>query len=115
MAARGRCQRTLAPFLADLITPNLILNGALTEARREEAGARIEPLIVRIPKGKVILRSGEVVNEDAARTLEGFHAARRQGRSVRVLLGNLLFTAILVFFMSRYVFFYQRSYRRERP
>ncbi len=107
-------ERTLAPFLADLITPNLILNGALTEARREEAGARIEPLIVRIPKGKVILRSGEVVNEDAARTLEGFHAARRQGRSVRVLLGNLLFTAILVFFMSRYVFFYQRSYRRER-
>lgn len=104
----------LAPFLADLITPNLILNAALTETRREEAGTRIEPLIVRIPKGKVILRRGEVVNEDAARTLDGFHAARREGRSVRVLLGNLLFTAILVFFMSRYVFFYQRSYRRER-
>ncbi len=107
-------ERALGAFLSDLITPNLILNGTLTQARREEAAERIEPLIVRIPKGKVLLRRGEIVSEDAARTLAGFQAARKQGRSGRVLLGNLLFTALLLFFMSRYVFFYQRSYRRER-
>jgi putative nucleotidyltransferase with HDIG domain len=107
-------ERALAPFLSDMVTTNLILNGALTEARREEAAERIEPLIVRIPKGKMLLRRGEVVSEDAARTLEGFHVARREVTSGKALLGNLLFTALLLFFMSRYVFLYQRSYRMER-
>jgi putative nucleotidyltransferase with HDIG domain len=113
-AASADEERSLIPFLSDVVTPNLILNGALTEARREEAAERIEPLIVRIPKGKMLLRRGELVSEDAARTLEGFHTARREGSSGRALLGNLLFTTLLLFFMSRYVFFYQRSYRRER-
>ncbi|HXH28205.1 MAG TPA: HDIG domain-containing protein, partial [Candidatus Polarisedimenticolia bacterium] len=59
-------------------------------------------------------RRGEVVSEDAARTIAALNAARAAGASGRAILGNLLLMALLLFFISRYVFFYQRSYRRER-
>jgi cyclic-di-AMP phosphodiesterase PgpH len=107
-------RRALLPFLSDLIVPTLTYNGAVTEARRQEAAARIEPLLLRIPKGKVLLRAGEVVSEGAARTLRAFNDARDPTARGRVLLANMLFTCLLLFFMSRYVFFYQKSYRNER-
>ncbi|MFQ5878117.1 MAG: HD family phosphohydrolase [Acidobacteriota bacterium] len=112
--AGRREEAAVAPLLTELIAPNLIFNRALTDDRRQEAADRIEPLIVRVPKGKVILRRGEVVSEDKARVLEAFHEARREGSSAGAILGNLLFMALLLFFLSRYVFFYQKSYRRER-
>ncbi len=112
--AGPREAEVLGPFLQDLITPNLVFDSALTEARRQEAAARIEPLIVRIPKGKVLLRQGEVVSEDAARTLAVWEAARDESASGRALIGNVLFMSLLLFFMSRYVFFYQKAYQRER-
>lgn len=104
----------LAPLLADLITPNLVFNDALTEALRQEAGERVDPLIVRVPKGKVLVRRGEVVSEEMLRTLAAYNRARDVGASGTVILGNLLLLSLLLFFMSRYVFFYQKSYSRER-
>ncbi|MBI4169943.1 MAG: hypothetical protein HY510_08405, partial [Acidobacteria bacterium] len=60
--AAARERAAAWPILQDLIGPNLVFDGALTEARRQEAASRVEPLIVRIPKGKVLLRRGEVVS-----------------------------------------------------
>jgi len=104
----------LGRFVSDLVTPNLIYNGALSEARRHEASARIEPLLVRIPKGKVLLRAGEVAGEDSERALRAFNDARDPGATGRILLANVLFMGLLLFFMSRYVFFYQKSYKDQR-
>src|SRR6185503_4391101 len=61
--------RAAGAYLQDLVAPNLVFNGALTEARRLEAAERVEPLVVRIPKGKILLRRGEIVGEAAARTV----------------------------------------------
>lgn len=107
-------QASLGTLVADLVTPNLAYNAVVTETRRREAAERIEPLVVRIAKGKILLRRGEVVSEDAARALTAFDDARRAGVSGRVILGNLLLMALLLFFMARYAFFYQQSARRDR-
>jgi cyclic-di-AMP phosphodiesterase PgpH len=112
--ASPREAESLGPFVQELIAPNLVFSSALTENRRQEAAARIEPLLVRIPKGKVLLRRGEVVSEDAARTLTAWGEAHDEGASGRALIGNVLFMSLLLFFMSRYVFFYQKAYQRER-
>jgi putative nucleotidyltransferase with HDIG domain len=104
----------LGPLLTDLVSPDLAFNGALTEARRQEAAARVEPLIVRVPRGKVLLRAGEVVTEEAVRTLLAFNRARAAGSPAKVLLANLLFMGLLLFFMSRYVLLYQQSYTRQQ-
>lgn len=112
--ATPRERRVLAPLLRDLIGPTLTYNAALTDGRRKDAAERLEPLWVRVPKGKVLLREGEVVREDSARMLAAWSAARREHVAARPLVGNLLLAALLLFFMSRYVFFYQRAYRRDR-
>lgn len=104
----------MTPLLADLITPNLTFNDALTDALRQQAGTRVDPLIVRVPKGKVLVRRGEVVSEEMLRTLAAYNRARDLGASGPVVLGNLLLLSLLLFFMSRYVFFYQKSSSRER-
>src|SRR5207245_1601368 len=114
-AGAGPSQRAaLEPLITDLVAPNLAANNALTEARRQEAAARVEPLIVRIPKGKVLLRAGEMVSEEAVHSLQAFNQARDTRSTGRVLLANLLFMGLLLFFMSRYVFFYQKSYKNQR-
>ncbi len=114
-AGAGPAEReALGPLLDVLIGPNLLMNGPLTEARRQEAVARIEPLIVRIPRGKVILEAGEVVGDDAVRTLRAFNDARGKDGAARPMLASLLFIGLLLFFISRYVFFYQKSYKNER-
>jgi hypothetical protein len=101
-------------IVQDLIGPNLVFDGALTEARRREAADRVEPLIVRIPKGKILLRRGEVVSEDAAGVLASWRASDRAGVAGKKALGNLLFASLLLFFLSRYVFFYQKTSKKER-
>lgn len=112
--ASDREIHSMAPLLFDLIAPNVIFNSTLTDAQRDEAAARIEPLIVRIPKGKVLVRRGEQLTEETVRILESFNRARDVRASGTAILGNLLLLSLLLFFMSRYVFFYQKSYHRER-
>ncbi len=104
----------LVPFLPDLIVPNLTHDAVLTEARRDEVAARIEPLVVRIPRGKILVRGGETVTEEQARTLAAFNAARAAGASFTAVFGYLLLVVLLLFFMARYVFSYQKSFRSEK-
>ena len=114
-AGAGSDERaSLGPLLADLVMPNFSYDAALTDSRRHEASDRIEPLMVRIPKGKLLLRRGDVVSEDEARALAAFNEARQAGVSGRVILGNLLLMSLLLFFMARYALFYQQSMRRDR-
>jgi hypothetical protein len=110
----SRARGALAPLLRDLIAPTLTYNAALTEARRQDAAERLEPLWVRVPKGKTLLRAGEVVREDIARRLRAWNEAREEHVAARPLVGNLLLAALLLFFMSRYVFFYQQAHRPTR-
>ncbi|HEV8699932.1 MAG TPA: HDIG domain-containing protein [Candidatus Polarisedimenticolia bacterium] len=106
--------RAVGGFLQDLVIPNMVFNGALTEARRLEAAERIEPLVVRIPKGKVLLRRGEIVGEDAARTLAGYARAGEAMTGGRALLGSVLLLALILWFMHRYVAAHETMRRRER-
>ncbi|OLC56487.1 MAG: hypothetical protein AUH92_00200 [Acidobacteria bacterium 13_1_40CM_4_69_4] len=103
----------LGGFLQDLVAPTMVFDGALTESRRQEAATRIEPLIVRIPKGKVLVRRGESVGPDTARTLSGYLESGSSWYSVQGILGGVLFLVLPLFLMSRYVAPQQRTQRRE--
>jgi cyclic-di-AMP phosphodiesterase PgpH len=107
-------QAALWPLLADLITPNLVYDAAFTEARRQERVSRVEPLIVRIPKGKVLLRRGEVASEGTVRLLATLNEALHPAAAGSAVLGDLLLMALLLFFLARYAFFYQQSHRKDQ-
>ncbi len=104
----------LGSFLQDRVAPSLVFDGALTESRRQEAAARIEPLIVRIPKGKVLVRRGESVGPDTARVLSGYLQAGSSWNSIQGILGSVLFLVLPLVLMSRYVALLQRAQRREQ-
>lgn len=110
----GERARVLEPFLRELIAPTLQFNAPLTAERRAGAAERIEPIRIRVSKGKVLLRRGEVADGETALRLQAWSAARRAGASGRTVVGNLLLAALLLFFLSRYVFFYQMASRRDR-
>jgi len=104
----------LGPFLQDLVTPNMIFDGAMTEARRQEAETRVEPLIVRIPEGKTLLRRGEVVSEGAARILQAYVGEGAARHSPGRMVGIVFVLGLVVLFMLRYVVFHRKTHRRER-
>jgi putative nucleotidyltransferase with HDIG domain len=106
--------RAVGGFLQDLVSPNMVFNGALSEARRLEAAERVEPLVVRIPKGKILLRRGEIVAEGAARTLAGYVGAGKAMTDPRALLASVLLVALILWFMHRYVVAHEATHRRER-
>jgi putative nucleotidyltransferase with HDIG domain len=104
----------LEPLIADLLVPNLLYNAPLTESRRAEAEARVEPLVARWPAGRTIVHRGEIVDDAAGRTLHVLNATLAARRSIPTILGHLLLLGLLLFFIDRYVFIYQKSYRRAR-
>ena len=104
----------LGPLLQDLVTPNMVFDGALTEARRQDAETRVEPLIVRIPERKILLRRGEVASEGAARILQAYVREGSARRSPGRIVGTVLLLGLLVLFMLRYVAFYRKTQRHER-
>ncbi len=110
--ASPREVESLGPFLQDLITPSLVFDGALSETRRQEAEGRIEPLIVRIPKGKLLASRGEAVGDAAARMLLAYRGASK--KSPMTLVGTVLLLGLVVLFMLRYADFYRKTERRER-
>jgi hypothetical protein len=115
LAGAGPAERAaVAPLIQDLVAATLTANNTLFEVRRGEAIERVEPLRVRIPRGRILVRAGEVVTEETTRRLEGLEAERRFVAGAPAVAGRVLIAALLLFFMARYVFFYQTTWRRER-
>ena len=48
------------------ISSNITYDGIATEARKEQARSSVEPIFYTIKKGKIIVRNGDEVNEEAA-------------------------------------------------
>ncbi len=114
-AGAGPAERSaLGPIARDLVSVTLTRNNALFEARRREAIDRMEPLRIRIPRSKVLIREGELVTEELARQLQAWDTERRRDAGAPAIAGRVLIAALLLFFMARYVFFYQTTWRRER-
>jgi putative nucleotidyltransferase with HDIG domain len=105
--ARMRLQQTAAMELTDLpkdlrrvtsrlagylVSPNLVFNREETEARRRAARAAVGPLEIRIQKGAMIIRDGDVIE---ARHIKIFREIARLTRETQAF-GRLFGTALLV-------------------
>ncbi len=53
--------KNIAEFCAIFISPNLVYDEALTEQRKRESAERVYPVIMKISKGKAIVRKGDKV------------------------------------------------------
>ncbi len=95
----------LAALLARSIVPNVTLDRGETLARRLRAGASVEEVSVRLPRGKVLVRRGDEVSAQTARLLAALAERSTTGQTFLPLAGAAMVLALLggawLFYLQR--------------
>ncbi|MEJ2420429.1 MAG: HDIG domain-containing protein [Acidobacteriota bacterium] len=94
--------------LLSLLQPNLTFNSQETAKRQDAAAEQVEPLVVYIQKGQMILQAGQKVDDSALQKIHAFRRASRKMVNVPLLVSLFLFLLLLLIF----TFMYLKSYRK---
>ncbi len=84
------------------LKPNLTFNKDETEARKNEARARVNPVYIQIKRGEIILRAGERVGEDHLLKIDALKQAQERSHLLSILIGLAVLT--FLFLASVYEF-----------
>ena len=109
-----RDRRILAQSLETALSPTLVYNREETVSRRAMASSRVAPVMARIKRGQVIVRSGEHVTQNIFMQLDALRNMRHASSLVRQYGGYFLFAAILAYTLWRYLALYQSRHRKIR-
>lgn len=92
-------QIALVEIAEKLIDSNLSFNQIETNARRQEARASVEPVVVEIAKGEMIVREGQRVERKHVLLLEGLRKEQSNRTNFRSYVGfvSLFFVLVFVF------------------
>jgi putative nucleotidyltransferase with HDIG domain len=94
------------------VRPNLTVNIAETEARREAAARAVGPAIISIKKGEKVIGDGELVSEDHLILLQGMRAQTDRRDIFQLQLGGAGIVALII--TCAYAFF-RKALRSFRP
>jgi len=95
-------RQQLASFVTRLLRPNVVFDRGETLARRLRAAAEIDEVVVKLARGRILVRRGDEVTPQAARLL---HALSMRSASTSNLL-TVAGTALLVLLVGLTWFFY---------
>ena len=90
---------SVGQLAASFVMPNLVLNQAETKQRKIQAIAGINPIVIKVDKGEIIVKKGEPIQKRHLVILEGI---RRQFTEQRPGL-FIFFTAIFLFFLFQII------------
>jgi len=106
----AREQSTLILYLESLLEPTLVFNREETLARRRVAADQIRPVTVRINQGQIVIRAEEVVTEKAKQQLDALRKMSGPRSTSLQAIGYFIISAILIYTLWRYFFYYQMNY-----
>ena len=89
-------------WVASLIRPTLTYDLDETRRRMDEAARQVPVLYSRIPKGKVLVRKGQPLTREVIRDVVAITQASPRGFDTTALLGMLLISVLMIFFLWRY-------------
>jgi hypothetical protein len=104
--------KVLSALLVNLLRPSIAFNQNETEARRQAAREAVQPILIQVKKGEIIVREGDRVNADQVAKLSALRAQGSREVLVNQVLGLLLGSFILLFITHRYG---QRNIRKYQP
>ncbi|MHB8707448.1 MAG: HD family phosphohydrolase [Desulfuromonadales bacterium] len=107
----GQAKVLLALF-TNLLRPSVSYNQNETETRRQSARDAVQPVLIQVKKGEIIVREGERVSLDQVNKLTALRAQGSREVLFSQVAGLLLGSFILVFIAHRYG---QRNIRKYRP
>ena len=107
-------RKALTSLLERYVVANLSYNASETERRRAVAMASVPQVIMRVQRGRVIVREGEVFTPEALEVLSRIRRAGLKTIHWKTLGGNAVLLSLLVLFMHRYVQAHQKIFRRVK-
>lgn len=103
--------KVLSSLLLNLLRPSISYNQSETEARRQAARDAVQPILIQVKKGEIIVREGERVSADQVAKLTALRAQGSREVLVGQMVGLLLGCFVLIFIAHRYG---QRNIRKYR-
>ncbi len=73
--------REVAAFLASALQPNLTYNASETGRRRDLSARQVESVLVKIPRGQVIVRRGDLITPRSARIIAAVQGSASDAQS----------------------------------
>ena len=104
--------KVLSSLLLNLLRPSISYNQNETEARRQAARDAVQPILIQVKKGEIIVREGERVSADQVAKLTALRAQGSREVLIGQMVGLLLGCFVLIFIAHRYG---QRNIRKYRP
>ena len=102
---RRDARQHLATMLSRMLVPNVIEDRGETLARRLRAAAAVESVVVRLPRGRVLVRRGDEVTPQTARLLQALAAGSKPTFNPLSVLGTVVVISMLAgawyFFLKR--------------
>ena len=95
-----------------MIRPTLVHDQVETARRRDDAVARVKPVVVPVKRGEKIIGDGERIEQRHLAVFDGMRAQRRGEELTRVRLGGGALVALVVVLLWRFA---RRNLRRFRP
>ena len=83
-------------LLADVLQPNVIFDSEETDRRIRQAENDVDASVIKIQRGQVMVRAGDVVSAAEQRMLEQFEEQRNQTTLIRVVIGYLMLTCTVL-------------------
>jgi putative nucleotidyltransferase with HDIG domain len=107
-------RRSIFQFLEGMVAPDVTMNPALTQARREANAASVLPFEQLIKKGKTIVRAGDEITPSIAAQLFALKAQRGTKSLLTQFFGFFVVALVLVYALWRYFVHYQSRHRKIR-
>ncbi|MDF1553434.1 MAG: HDIG domain-containing protein, partial [Deferrisomatales bacterium] len=87
---------------AELLRPNLTLNGERTATRRREAGEAVKPVLYQVSRGEMLVREGDRVSPEQGRRLAAHREVTGRGGEWSTHLGLSLLVFAILYSVYRY-------------
>jgi putative nucleotidyltransferase with HDIG domain len=110
--APDAAEAALAELAAAYVDANLTYDPEGTRSRRDRAAREVEPIRTRVLRGTVLAREGETVESEDVPALEAARDRTSWRRDPAQILGWLVISTGLAFFLYRYATYHQRNFRK---
>lgn len=109
-----RAEQALAELSASFVDANVYYDPEATYERRQDAARAVPPVLVRVARGDILARKGDVVTPEVLERIEGANRASSQRLGWPELFGLLFLASGFAFFIHRYSRYHQRGFRKLR-
>jgi hypothetical protein len=102
----------VAAVVQRMLRPNLTFNKNETESRKSQAREAVQPVLIQVKKGEMVVREGERVSEEQIAKLKTLRELGRGYSTLRTAAGLFLAILLLLFTCHRFA---RRNIRKYRP